>query len=181
VATLTAPARLLRVDRATWVRYDAVGGLGSAVLITMGAYAILAFDRFGIQGLLAPRATVRILLIGLYGWLWLAGVAWSVGRLVLATQAPFATVFRLYGFAHLPLLLVAITIQVVSVALRVLGPSLAVALLGVVVWMPALLVSASRQAFELDTRPAFLLIAGPFLLWLVVVGGVLTAQLGHLL
>ncbi len=95
MATLTGPARLLRVDRATWARYQAVGGLGSAVLITMGAYAILAFDRFGIQGLLAPRATVRILLMGFYGWLWLAGAAWLVGRFVLATQAPFATVFRL--------------------------------------------------------------------------------------
>ena len=107
--------------------------------------------------------------------------SWLVGRLVLATQAPFATVFRLYGFAHLPLLLLAITIQVVSVALRVLGPSLVVALFGVLVWMPALLVSASRQAFELDIRPAFLVVAGPYLLWLVVIGGVLTAQLGHLL
>lgn len=178
---MTAAARLLRFDRSTWERYQTGTSLAWAVIVAVGAYFILAFDRFGIQGAFEPRATVRMLLIGFYGWLWLAGASWLVGRLAFGARAPLGTVFRLYGYAHLPLMLSAITIQVVSVAFQILGPALVISLFAGLFWMPALLVAATRQAFDLDSARAIMVVIGPYAVWLLVVGRLLFTHLGHLL
>jgi hypothetical protein len=122
-----------------------------------------------------------MLLTGFYGWLWLAGAVWVIGRFALAVETPFTVVFRLFGFAHRPLLVVAITIQFVAVVAQILGPGVVVAAFSVVLWLPALLVQATRQAFDLDTRRAVLLVAAPYAMWLLVVGSILNDQLGHLL
>lgn len=180
MAAVSAASQLLRADRATWERHAVMARLSSASLVAMGAYAVLAFDRFGLQGLFAPRATIRMLLTGFYGWLWLAAASWVIARLVLSRSAPFPNLFRLYGLAHLPLLIVAITIQFFSIALQMSEPALAVAAFAFVVWMPALLVAAARQAFDLETRRALVVVALPYLVWLLVVGRSLGTQLGHL-
>ncbi len=180
MAAVTAVARVLRLDPATWSRF-ARSGSASAALVTIGAYALLAFDRFGVQGIIEPRATVRMLLAGFYGWLWLAGASWLVARLAFGPGAGFSPVFRLYGRAHLPLLVVGMTLQVSTVFLQTLGPGLWVGAFAVLFWMPALLVAATRTAFVVDGRTALLVIVGPYLVWLVVVGRYLENQLGHLL
>jgi hypothetical protein len=178
---MTPVARTLRFDHDTWRSYQSQASLGWAFVVAMGAYAILAFDRFGVQGVTAPRGTVRLLLTGFYGWLWLAAAAWVIGRFVLGADTPFATVFRLYGYAHLPLVILAVVIQVFSVAFRASGPALLVALFAGVFWMPALLVAATSQAFAIDRRRALAVVAAPYLVWLLVVGRSLYIQVGHLL
>ncbi len=164
---MTPITRTLRYDRITWQAYDTQTGLGWAFAVAIGAYAILAFDRFGVQGVIEPRATVRLLLTGFYGWLWLAGAAWLIGRFVFGDEARFSTVFRLYGYAHLPLVVLAVTIQVASVALRLSGP--------------ALLVAATSQAFGIDRGRALAVALVPYLIWVLVVGRSLYTQIGHLL
>ena len=87
----------------------------SAVLLAMGTYAVFVFDRFGMQVMTAPRGAVRMLLIGFYGWLWLAGAAWVIARFRTGRAQSFAVGFRVAGYAHLPLMLVAIAIQIFSI------------------------------------------------------------------
>ena len=185
MATLTAGAstlvRVFRLDQDAWRNLAATGTFGGAALITIGAYAILAFDRLGIQGMVDPRATVRLLMVGFYGWLWLAVSAWAIGRVVLGADAALATVLRLYGNAHLPLVFVGIGIQVFSVVARTQSPALVIAVLAGLVWMPAMLVAATRVVFDLEPGKAALVVAGPYLVWLLTVGRYLLGQLGHLL
>ena len=178
---MTQVARTLRFDRITWQAYDTQTGLGWSFAVAIGAFAILAFDRFGVQGVIEPRATVRLLLTGFYGWLWLASAAWLIGRFVFRGEARFGTVFRLYGYAHLPLVVLAVAIQVVSVALRLSGPALLLAVFVGLFWMPALLVAATSQAFAIDRRRAVGVAIVPYLIWVLVVGRSLYTQIGHLL
>ena len=181
MAALTSTARLLRLDPETWRSLAGTGSFGGAALVAVGAYAILAFDRFGVQGVTDPRATVRLLLVGFYGWLWLAGAAWLIARLALGAETRFTTVLRLYGNAHLPLVVVAVAIQVFAVVAQTLGPALLVGAVAVGFWMPALLVGATRQVFALDVRKAVLVAVGPYLVWVFIVGRWLVSQVGHLL
>lgn len=183
MAALTAAGatRLFRIDGESWSNVARAGTLAGAALVAVGAYAILAFDRFGIQGVVAPRATVRLMLVGFYGWLWLAAAGWLIGRYMRGTDPGFATVFRLYGNAHLPLVFVGVAIQVFAVVGQILGPSLGVAALALLVWMPAMLTAATSQLFELGRRRAAMVVAAPYLVWLVTVGRYVASQLGHLL
>ncbi len=180
-ASASTLVRVFRLDQEAWRNLAATGTLGGATLVTIGAYAIFAFDRLGIQGVVDPRATVRLLLVGFYGWLWLAVSAWAIGRLALGADAAFAMVLRLYGNAHLPLVFVAIGIQVFSVVARSQGPALLIAVLAGLVWMPAMLVAATRRSFDLEPGKAALVVLLPYLVWLLTVGRYLIAQLGHLL
>lgn len=181
MAALTTGAGLLRLDRNTWARYHYSGSLRSAALVAIGTYAVFAFDRFGFPALLQPRPSVRLILVGFYGWLGLAIAVWAIGRFVLGQEASLGLLFRLYGFSHLPFLVVAITIQFTSMLLQILGPALVAAFFAAAFWMPALLVAATRQAFDVDARKALVLAAAPYAVWLLVVGRILNDQLGHLL
>jgi len=180
MATLTEAQRLLRFDRTTWRSFRANGSLAAAALVTIGAFGVFAFDRFGIQGLLAPRATLRMLLVGFYGWIGLAGAVWWAGRRFGADPG-FGTVLRLIGHVHMPLVLVGITIQVLTVSFRLQGPGLVVGLFSALVWMPGMMVAATRELLGLETGTAAAVVLVPYAVWLLVVGGYLLAQVGHLL
>ena len=113
--------------------------------------------------------------------MWLTLASTFVARHRSGKTAVFETAFKVFGYAHLPLLLLALTIQVVSVGLQFLGPAWAVALFVVLFWFPALLVGAARTVFGVDTSIALQVISLPYIVWLAVVGGYLYSQLGHLL
>ena len=181
MATLTATAKLLRLDPDTWRNLAATGTFAGSALVAIGAYGILAFDRFGVQGITDPRATVRLLLVGFYGWLWLAGAAWLIAQVAVGSIVGFPRVLRLYGNAHLPLVVVAITIQIFAVFAQALGPALVVGVFSVLFWMPAMLTGATRQAFGVETKRAMVIVAGPYLIWVLTAGRWLFSQVGHLL
>jgi hypothetical protein len=88
---------------------------------------------------------------------------------------------RLTGQAHVPLLFLALFIQLVSVTLSFTDAALWPALFVGVFWMPAQLVHAVAAASGLRLRRAVLVAAGPYLGWAAVVGRHLWGQLGHLL
>jgi len=127
VVPLTAVTRLLRLDREGWERSAAAGSAGGAFALVIGAYALLAFDRFGMQAFTAPRASFRLVLIGLYSWICLTGSAWLLARIILEVKVRFGLLLTLYGYAHLPLLVIGLVIQVLSVGIRVQGPALILA------------------------------------------------------
>ena len=178
---MTALGRWLRFDESSWARFARLGTLSNAAFITLGSYALLAFDRFGMQGLTAPRAPVRMVLAGLYGWLGLSVAIWFIARAVLGSVPSPSTVIRLVGRAHIPLLFVAFTIGVLSVSLQVFWPARWLTWFSVAIWMPAMMVAATRTALPIDTRKAVLMAIGPYAAWLVIVGRYLELQVGHLL
>ncbi len=180
MAAVNQAARVLRLDEGTWRWLDADASVRGAGLVVIGAYLILAFDRFGWPDS-AFRATTRTLLVGLYGWLWLAVVPWIVVRMTTTSRAPLSDYMRLTGHAHLPLLLVAILVFVLPVSLGVSGIALWPALFAGVVWMPAMLVNAVATAAGVSRRSAALPALVPYVVWAAVAGRWLWRQIGHLL
>ena len=169
------------MDGSTWRRMATTATPAGAGLIVVGAYLVLAFDRFGLLGLFEVRATVRIILTGLYGWLWLVGATWLIARWVSGLRVSPGTLVPLMGHAHLPLLLIAVFVQFVSVSLDAIGISIWPALFAVGFWMPAMMVAATKTALDLDWGRALLAASLPYVIWLLVVGKTLWRQIGHLL
>jgi len=178
---MTVAARALRLDDSTWRRMAAMATPAGAGLIVGGAYLVFAFDRFGMQGFFEIRATIRMMLTGLYGWLWLVGASWVIARFAFGYQGPPSRLGPLMGHAHLPLLLLAVFIQFVSIALTATGPAFWLAVFTGVFWMPAMLVSATMSAAGLSLRQAAVAAGVSYLGWALVVGRSLWTQLEHLL
>lgn len=176
-----AAARALRLDQSTWRRLAATATPAGAGLIVVGAYLVVAFDRFGLLGFFEVRATLRIILTGLYGWLWLVGAAWLIARWAFGHRGSGRSLVPLLGHSHLPLLLLAIFVQFVSVSLNTTGISIWPALLAVAFWMPAMLVAATATGLDLSHRRALVTAGVPYAVWLLVVGRSLWRQIGHLL
>lgn len=154
---------------------------GGSALIVLGAYLVFAFDRFGLQGLFEPRATTRMLLVGLYGWLWLTGATWLIARLAFDHAVSPGRLVPLIGQAHLPLLLLAVFIQFSTVALGGTNIGYWLALFAGSFWMPAMLVAATASATGLPTRKAIVAAGVPYLSWALVVGRWFWTRLEHLL
>lgn len=178
---MTRVVRWLRLDEATWSRWVRTATVQSAGLLTVGAYVVFAFDRFGLQGFSEPRGPIRLVLAGFYGWVGLSAATWILATARVNRSTGFRDVFRLFGQAHLPLLLVAIVIQGLSVSLRLQGPALGFAVFALLFWLPALLVVATGELLGVGIARAGRLVAGPYALWLVAIGWFLHNQVGHLL
>lgn len=177
---MTAVARVLQIheDRWRWLEYQA--SVLGATSVVLSSYLLFAFIRFGWPDF-ALRPTVRLLLIGLYGWIGLALAAWAISRLMFSTTASPRDMVRLTGHAHLPLLVVGVVIQVAAVMVAGGAVAFWVALFVATVWMPALLVAAVAAATGLARRRAALVVAGPYALWALVVGRHVWRLLEHLL
>ena len=177
---MSVPARVLRLDRDRWLWLRDDAGPGGAGAIVLGAYLLLAFSRFGWTDF-AIRPTTRFMLTGFYGWLWLAVSAWLVARVASRSRVSLFSVIRLTGHAHVPLLLLAVLIQLVSVALNFTDAAHWPAVFVGSFWLPAQLAQAVATASGLSLRRAVLVAVGPYLLWVAVVGRHLWLQVGHLL
>lgn len=173
-------ARVLRLDQGTWRWLDSAATVRGAGLVVIGAYLVVAFDRFGWPDF-AIRATTRTVLVGFYGWMWLAVASWIAVRLATGSRAPIADYVRLTGHAHLPLLLVAVLVMIFPVTLNVEHVSLWPALFSGLFWMPAMVVNAAATPSGLSLRRAALPAVVAYLAWAAVVGRLVWRQIGHLL
>ena len=193
---MNAVVRAFRLDVASWHRVSQIGTMASALEISLkskgaifasavataiGSFAFFAFDRFGFQAFIAPRATTRILLVGLYGWLGLSAATLLLAHRVTSARVSFVEVVRIFGYAHLPLLILGFAIQLVAVVTQVLGPSLIVAIFAFAVWMPASLIAATRYLFEVDVGRSIKIVLPPYAVWALLIGAYLWRQIGHLL
>ena len=124
---------------------------------------------------------MRILLIGLYGWLGLSFVLRQLGQVILEETVDLRVVSTLVGLAHLPVVLVALAAQVIGVMFDFTGPGVVVVAFAALVWMPGQLIAAIREVFRVDTIRAAALVGGPYALWLATVGVAVMRQIGHLL
>ena len=173
--------RWLRLDDRTRTRWSLSSTVSGVAALTVGSYAVLAFDRFGLQGFSEPRGPARLVLVGFYGWIGLTVAAWLTAGRSIRGPGTLSRLFRLLGHAHVPLLALAVVIQGLSITGQIQGPARTVAIFTILFWMPAMLVKATRTALGLDSPAALLAVGGPYLLWLLIVGRYLLDQVGHLL
>jgi len=175
----------LRADEGTWSRVQAET-LPSRALTVLSAFGLAAWNRFGAQGVLSPRAPIRMILTGIYGWLALSLVLWLIARrreqfnsgtVLFSLQRTAASV----AVAHFPLIILGFYIATFGNFIRTPVPGLVLAAIVFALWIPALLGRAMRHLADVDTFTAMGLIAVPYVLWLAWIGRYLHLQVGHLL
>lgn len=93
-------ARAFGLSAASWERARNADLRGPA-LTAVGAWVLMAWNRFGLQGLAAPRVGVRFVLIGFYAWIAMAGLIWLGGR--LAAQRSTSTPASALASTHAPI------------------------------------------------------------------------------
>ena len=175
----------LRIDVGTWTRVQ-VEHLPRRMLTVFGAFMLAAWNRFGAQGFLGPRAPLRMLVIGFWGWLALSFAVWLIARTVdedlrsdplygLQRAAVAMTV------PHFPLFILGMYIGTFGAFIRTPVPGTILAVLVFVAWIPLLYVRAMQHLTDVTTSKAVLLMVLPYALWLATVGIYLWDQLGHLL
>ncbi len=175
----------LRIDTGTWSRAQAET-LPRRTLTVVGAFALAAWNRFGAQGFLGPRAPIRLMLTGLYGWLALTFVIWLVARSREASVPGSATytlqrTAAAVTVAHFPLIILGFYIATFGAFIRTPVPGTLLAVAVFAFWIPALLIKAMQHLVDTSSTTALLLIAVPYLLWLGWIGRYLFVQVGHLL
>lgn len=139
--------RAARLDRRlyTEVFFDNAA-TGDAVLIVAGIYgAIYLALVLGSNLGFSVISFIGILLSGLIGWLIVSGGLWLAGTKIFDGSARGATVVRLTGFTHVPLVLL--------VAAPFVGSILTdVVVAAALIWFIAAIAAAARVLFDFDTR-----------------------------
>lgn len=180
---------LLRLTAARW---DAIApdSPWRAATVVIGAWLIMAWSRFGFQGLTVPRVMVRFVLIGVYGWLGLALVLW-VGRALVDRLAGGTThgpgvggspirLLQITGLSHQAVLVLGLAVLIgQAIPIPLVVPALAA--FTVVVWIPGALLAATISADGGVRRPSIGVTGLGYLLWLVTAGRYLFDQIEHLI
>ena len=177
---MTKVLRLLQVDQLTWstISYQELPG---RVLTVLFAYGIMAWNRFGLLGVTAPRAPIRLVLIGIYSWLALAAIFWLTARMSAPGSIPPKDAAVAASVVHIPLVALGFFMAIVAGFARILGPGTVLAVVVVGLWMPALVARAMRDVAGLRWSRAVPFAALIQLGWVVGTGRHLHAQVGHLL
>jgi hypothetical protein len=142
---LSGGAWMLRLTTARWESIPPAPPLKAAATV-IGSWLVLAWGRFGFQGIASPRALTRFVLVGVYGWLAVAAVAW-LGSVLLARvrderrPADPVRVLQVTGLSHQPLLVFGVLLQVGQLA-PIPGLMTVVAVLTIALWAPAILAAA---------------------------------------
>ncbi len=179
----------LRIDKGTWSRATAQA-LPRRTLTVLGAFTLAAWNRFGSQAFLGPRAPVRMILTGIYGWLALSLVVWFIAtridpELLHDRSHSIRRALVAVTVAHFPLIIIGFYIATFGAFIRSPWPGTIIAILTFSFWIPTLLTRALQHLVSLDVRldrgRAMLAIAVPYIVWLLIIGRYLFQQVGHLL
>jgi hypothetical protein len=181
--------RLLGLDAAKWARVGPES-LWSAVALVATASFVMALNRFGGLIVDTPRSFLRLMLVGIWGWLGLALAIWLIinGARTLQSDRDEAgpppslqiNVAAL-GLAHTPVLALGIVILVAAGLLEVLGPGFVAAVFVFGFWFPAGLIAATAHANRLAPLRAAVVVAVPYLIWMSIIGRHLLDRIQHLL
>lgn len=193
--TLTRFMNFLRIDNYTWARV-LPQELPRRLITVVAAFTLAAWNRFGAQAALGPRAPIRVILTGIYGWLgwsilvWLLAI-WIGQRGEVAADEPAAPLgfdplsFQRAATAmtvpHFPLIVIGFYIATFGVFIRSQIPGIVIAVLVFGIWIPALATKAVQHLTDLDRNRAVVAVVLPYVLWLAVIGRYLFNQVGHLI
>jgi hypothetical protein len=183
VAALITTRRLLGLDREKWERVGE-GSLTSAAALVVVASFLLALNRFGGLVIDEPRSFVRLVLVGVWGWIGMAVVATAVlvvsgsarggsGRTLRATLA-------VIGAAHVPLIWASVMLFLGAGMLQLLWPGLIMVVLVFAFWFPAAVGIGLRVSCGARVGVAVAATAVSYAAWVTVVGRHLYDQLAHL-
>lgn len=173
----------LRLHPDRWAHLDEPGPT-RALATVVGGWALLAWARFGLPGLAAPRPVLRFLLVGVYVWLLLAALAAATGLAAarLGRRGPVPgpeRALQITGSAHLPLVVFGAGLLVGQVLwVPSLLTALAVATLGI--WLPGMLVAAMAEAFGRADRWSVGTALVLYGCWAGLAGRYLFDRVGHL-
>ncbi len=186
---------MLRLSPGRWNGFTHAHPVKAAAMVA-GSWLVLAWGRFGFQGASAPRAIVRFVLVGVYGWLGLILLSlvglWLLDRLgwrgkpstlddayESLTIDPIR-VAQLTGLAHQPLLILAIAVQIgQAIPIPLVIPFLTIAMFAL--WFPGQLLNATASAAADSPRRVAPVTAIAYLAWLATAGRYLLDQAGHLI
>lgn len=182
MAALSIARRALGLDRAKWER---VGpwSLRSAAAYVAVASILLAMNRFGGLVTVEPRSFVRLVLVGVWGWIGMALVAWIVVTTTSPAEHPHrspAASIAIVGIAHIPLIWLAGVLFLAAGALQLLWPGLMTAAFVFTVWFPAAVFMGLRVSCGAGFVRAMVATAVSYAAWLAVIGRQLYDQLAHL-
>lgn len=177
---MTKTMRLLQLDDLTWstIGYQELPG---RVLTVFFAYGIMAWNRFGLLSFTAPRAPVRLVLIGIYSWAAIATVFWLAARRIERGTVQPKDAAIAAAIVHIPLVALGFFMAIVAGFARVLGPGTIVGIFVVGLWMPALTTRALHDVGGLKWSSSLVVAALVQILWLVGTGRYLHNLVGHLL
>ncbi len=163
-----------------------------AAATVIGALLVLAWARFGFQGIESPRAITRLVLVGVYGWLGLTALVLIGLRLAaplakrLGTAAEAAPtidpvrLLQVIGLCHQPLIVLAVAIVIGhAVPIPFVLPVLTT--ITFAIWLPGQLFAAVTAATGLPRQRILPIVFVAYGLWVVTVGRHLLGQLGHLI
>ncbi len=175
----------LRIDPGTWTRVQ-VETLNRRVLTVVAAFALAAWNRFGAQGFLGPRAPLRLLLTGIWGWLLLSVVVWFLASRVNEDlrNDPLYGIQRAavsMTVTHFPVIIIGFYMATFGAFIRTPIPGLLLLAVAVFGWIPSLYIRAMQHLTGVDLKAAAVAMIGPYVLWLATVGQYLWRQVGHLI
>ncbi len=186
---MNAVPRILGLDAVKWARVGP-GSIWSALTLVTTTSFLMALNRFGGLIVDTPRSFLRLMLVGVWGWLGLAGAIWLVegaartigdgrdgGVSVPSLQMAVAAV----GLAHTPVLALGLVILVAAGLLEILGPGFVSAVFVFAFWFPAVLSAATSHTLRLSPVHALLVVLVPYLLWFAIIGRHLLDRVQHLL
>lgn len=184
----------LRLTTRRWAAIPAAAPTKAAATV-LGAWLVLAWNRFGFQGVDQPRVMARFVLVGVYGWLGFVAVIWLADRLLGSGAAANRDrpgsrgidpprLLQLIGLSHLALVVLAVVIQIgQAVPIPLIVPAFTVFVL--LLWFPGMLLAAVLQAWstsEEASGPVPAAVTGvAYVFWFLTVGRYLLDQLGHLI
>lgn len=179
--------RWLWIDAERWDR-TGPRSLPSGAAVVIVASGLLSLIRFGGLVFEAPRSFARLMLVGVWGWLLLtlavAGVAFVAGvvpRERVGASERLERALAITARSHLPLLALVGVVMVSGFFLRIYGPGAIASVFVLGVWFPAALVTGVRAATGARWRTAALVVAGPYLVWCLLIARHLLDQIEHLL
>jgi len=189
MGTLRAVPRLLGLDASKWARVGP-DSLWSAIVLVATASFVMALNRFGGLIVDTPRSFLRLVLVGVWGWIGLAIAIWLVVRGTRAVQGDQAAAgpppslqvnVAAVGLAHTPVLALGIVIFVAAGLLEVLGPGFVAAIFVFGFWFPAGLIAATAHVNRMAPVRAAVVVAVPYLIWMSIIGRHLLDRIQHLL
>jgi hypothetical protein len=183
VASVTTAVRLLGLERSRWRRVGPESLWSAAGLVLVGA-GILALTRLGGLVVDAPRAVLRLMLVGVWGWVGLSVAIWLTITATSGSAGPrpgLVHTLAIAGIAHAPVVALGVVVFVSAGVLDLLGPGMVTAWFVFAFWFPAMLVTGAAAGLHRSVPVAAASVAAPYLVWLVVVGRHVLDRIGHLL
>ncbi|MEM9562276.1 MAG: hypothetical protein AAGA93_06660 [Actinomycetota bacterium] len=177
-------SNVLRLTPARWDAVDRRELPYRGLMTVVGGWLLMACARFGIQGVTAPRALVRFVLVGVYTWLAMAALVAAVGWLAnrRGRPGPQPDVTRSLQFAGLvsqPIVILGFALLIGQV-IPVPALFTMLAVLTLLLWLPGLLLAAMASAFGRLDRLALGAAAAAYVLWATTAGRYLLDRVGHL-